>query len=840
MSLIILKTLHLNDDYLKQLFSSCSIILDRKYNESLILRGQLFFCCHLPSVRSIKLIKIKDTEGTPMRERLKPATAAVLLSSLLFSLTPMSANAACKGMNCACKPSELNFASPALKPNADGQYPLSLEADNVQSQGEDLVELIGNAEVQQGRQTIVADNLKYYRLSERVVATGNVEMISENGDYLASDSIDVFAPTQIGTLGKTDFKLSKGLTSADGVDTATIESRGSAETVNLEGEGVVRLENAKYTTCPEGNDSVVIGAREIELDRIGGIGRARGATIRFKGVPIFYMPYVSFPLNDQRKTGFLAPGYGSDEESGNIIEVPWYWNIAKNQDATITSRYYTERGLQVGAEYRHRSVNSSTYIYGEILPDDELFAQGLDEDDSSSSQRDLLSIQHTQQFTPSLSGRINYNDVSDIDYFTDLRNEVRYFSARYVPRDVQLNYSHDYFNVNVRANEYQIIDESITNAPYERLPSVSFSTNLPDGPFDLEYGVNASYTSFSSDDDNGDGVSDRLEGDRLAVTPYAQIPFENIWGYVKPRVSLHYRSYSLDRPEGSELDSDPSFSVPIFSVDSGIYFERNTSWFGDNALQTLEPRLYYVYAPEEDQDEVPVFDTSQISLNNFSNIFRENRFFGEDRVGDTNQATIGLTSRVIDSESGDERLKFSIGQLILLDDLNQNIRSSATIEQGLGDLLVELKTRSMKTKGSWSTYSFVQYSHEEEEALRTAKFDISYQPKGDARKNVSVGYYFRELGDDDLEQLTYNANWPLADRWQLFGSGRYSLERSENIASSIGIEYNGCCWKIRLVGTERVDSRLLRNSDPDDDEPRQSVFLEFELTSLGRLRTGIR
>ncbi len=757
-----------------------------------------------------------------MRERLKPATAAVLLSSLLFSLISMSASAACKGMNCACKPSELNFASPALKPNADGQYPLSLEADNVESQGEDLVELIGNAEVQQGRQTIVADKLKYYRLSERVVATGSVEMISEDGDYLSSDSIDVYAPTQIGTLGKTEFKLSKGITSADGVDTATIESRGSADVVNLEGEGVVRLENAKYTNCPEGNDSVIIGARELELDRIGGIGRARGATIRFKGVPIFYMPYVSFPLNDQRKTGFLAPGYGTDEESGNIIEVPWYWNIAKNQDATITSRYYTDRGLQIGAEYRHRSVNSSTYIYGEVLPDDELFGES----------RDLLSIQHTQQFTPSLSGRINYNDVSDIDYFNDLRNEVRYFSARYVPRDVQLNYSHDYFNVNVRANEYQVIDESVTSAPYERLPTVSFSTNLPKGPYDMKYGVNASYTSFASDT--------RLEGNRLAVTPYAEIPFENIWGYVKPRVSLHYRSYSLDREDGSELDSDPNFSVPIFSVDSGIYFERNTSWFGDSALQTLEPRLYYVYAPEEDQDEVPVFDTSQISLNNFSNIFRETRFFGEDRVGDTNQATVGLTSRVIDSESGDERLKFSVGQLILLDDLEQNVRSDTVIEKGLGDLLVELKTMTTRKKGAWSTYSFIQYSHEEDEALRTARFDLTYRPKKDSRKNVSVGYYFRELGDEDLEQLTYNANWPLADRWQLFGSGRYSLERSENIASSIGVEYNGCCWKIRLVGTERVDSRLLRNSDPDDDEPRQSIFLEFELTSLGRLRTGLR
>lgn len=763
-----------------------------------------------------------------MRARLKPATAAVLLSSLSYFSIPLAADAACKGINCVCKPSELNFASPASQKNEDGQYPISLEADDVQAQGEDLVELNGNAEVQQGRQTIVADNLKYYRQSERVVATGNVELISERGDYLSSDSIDVVASTQIGTLQNTEFKLAKGLKSADGVDTVQIQSRGSADVVNLEGEGFVRLENAQYTTCPEGNESVLVGARELELDRVGGIGRARGATIRFKGVPIFYAPYLTFPLNDQRKTGFLTPSYGSDEESGNIIEVPWYWNIAKNQDATITPKYYTDRGLQVTGEYRHQSANSSTLIYGEVLPSDDLFDSN-DEDTLTGDSRDLLSIQHTQQFTDNLSGSINYNDVSDIDYFNDLRNDVRYFSATFVPRDAQLNYSHEYFSLRVRANEYQVIDDRVTNAPFERLPSVSFSTRLPDGPYGMEYGVDASYINFASDTRDD-------EGRRLAVTPYLELPFENLWGYVKPRVSLHHRSYSLDRAN-SELDDSPSFNVPILSIDSGIYLERNASWFGDSAVQTLEPRLYYVYAPEEEQSDAPLFDTRQISLNNFGNIFRETRFFGGDRVGDTNQATIGVTSRIIDSEGGDERLKLSVGQLVLLDDLEQNLAQDQIIEKGLGDLLVEMRTRS---KGAWTTYSFVQYSHEEDESLQTARFSFGYQPKDDNRKELSVGYYFREAGDDDVEQLTYNANWPISDRWQIFGSGRYSLERSENIASSIGVEYNGCCWKLRLIGSDRVDSRRLRNLDPTDDDSRTAVFLELELTSLGSIRTGVR
>ena len=761
----------------------------------------------------------KDTQFEFCMKK-KALGLGVTLMALLLSST--SANAACKGADCACEPSIIEFASPKLAKNAEGEYPISLEADDVEADGDDLVTLTGNAEVTQGRQTIVADQLKYYRISERVVANGKVEMISENGDYLSSESIDVHVPTQIGRLTDAEFKLAAGLKSADGIDTVEIHSRGSADAVNLEGEGLVRLEGAKYSTCPEGNDSVVIGAKKLTLDQIGGVGTARNATVRFKGVPIFYFPYVSFPLNDQRKTGFLTPGFGSDEESGNIVEIPWYWNIAKNQDATITPRFYTDRGLQVGAEYRLRTQNSSVYLYGETLPDDELF-----EDD-----RSLLTLQATHQFTDRLSAKINYNDVSDIDYFNDLRNDIRYFSATYVPRDVQINYSHDYFNLNARANEYQIIDSRVSSSrkPYERLPSISFSSNFPEGPYGIKYGVNASYTNFSSDD--------RVEGEgaRTAITPYVELPMESLWGYVKPALSINTRSYSLDNIAAGAEDS-PSFTVPIFSVDSGLYLEKNTNWFGQSALQTLEPRVFYVYAPEEDQDDVVVFDTSQKRLNNFSNIFNTNRFYGEDRVGDTNQVTLGLTSTIIDSETGDQRLKASIGQLYLLDDLEVGLRANqAPIEKGLGDLLAELRTES---DGPWTTYSFLQYNHDESE-LTTTRFALGYEPKDDSRKNINVGYYRSKLGNRIVDQVTVDAHWPISDRWQFFGTERYSLEDSESLSRTLGLEYNGCCWKVRFIGANQINSRVRRNNANNiDDDRKTSFFIELELTSLGRLRTGL-
>ncbi|MFT6034295.1 MAG: LPS-assembly protein [Arenicella sp.] len=773
-------------------------------------------------IKQFKQLDVNDLKMnavvSPSKSQYFGAKLSLTLSSVVLLLLSGSASAACKGLDCVCLPSEIQFSSPLMEADADGDYPISLEADNVESQGEDVVTLTGNAEVTQGRRTVVADKLQYYRQSERVVAQGGVEMISDGGDYLASESIDIHVPTQIGTLNNSQFKFARGLSSADGVDTVQIESRGSAELVSLEGDGFIRLENADYSTCPEGNDSVVIGARTLELDRTGGVGRAHGATIRFKGLPIFYAPYISFPLNDKRKTGLLAPSYGSDQESGNIFEVPWYWNIAKNQDATITPRYFTDRGLQVGAEYRRQTENSSTLIYAEVLADDKLFGD----------DRDLLSIQHSQQLTDNLSARINYNDVSDIDYFNDLRSDTRSFSTTFVPRDIQLNYSHQYFRLRARANEYQIIDDRVSSAraPYERLPSLTFSTNLPDGLYDSSYGVNASYTDFSSDS--------RIEGTRTSINPYVELPFETLWGYVKPKVSVYSSSYSLDNVADGAEDS-PSFVVPVFSVDSGLYYEKNSSWFGNDALQTLEPRLFYAYAPEEDQSDVPVFDTSAVSLNNFSNIFRENRFYGSDRVGDTNQITLGLTTRFIDNETGNQMLTASIGQLYLLDDLEQNLSTSTVIEKGLGDLLAEVKTES---KGAWTTYSFVQYDHDESE-VRTARFAVGYEPKDDSRKNVQFGYYRSDVRNRVVDQLTLEANWPVSDKWQFFGSERYSIEDSESIETRAGLEYNGCCWKLRFIGSSRIDTRLRRTSDIDGDDKRTAFFIELELTALGRLRTGL-
>ena len=500
-------------------------------------------------------------------------------------------------------------------------------------------------------------------------------------------------------------------------------------------------------------------------------------------------------------------------------------SAAKNQNATITPKYYSERGVQLTGEYRHQSLTSSTLVYAEYLPNDSL----TEDENGNAENRTLLSIDHYQKFTDNLTGSIDYNDVSDSSYFDDLSNDVSRFSDTYVPQDIALAYNSKYFSVQARGSQFQIVDSEVSEfrRPYDRLPQVTFSTHLPSGPWNIDYGINGSYTDFVFDADTS-GLTDeeaanllRVEGTRTSLNPYLSVPFENLWGYVKPKVTLHNRSYSLNNVDEGQ-DDNPSFSVPIFSVDAGIALEKNTTWFGKNALHTLEPRIFYVYAPEEDQSGIPDFDTSAVSLNNFNGIYRESRFYGEDRVGDTNQVTIGLTSQITDSETGDRRFAASIGQLYLIDDLEQNLNENTVIESGLGDLLAQFE---LSTNDDWTVSGFAQYGHEDSE-IRTVRLSVNYQPLEDQRKRVNLDYYLSKGATRTTDQAVLSANWPITNRWSFFGSERYTLEDSDSLATTGGFVYDGCCWKFRATAAEN-------SRDGGLDDKRTSYFFELELSSLG-------
>ena len=725
-------------------------------------------------------------------------------SSNVFAQTSTAFSERCIGDKCVCEPNIIAFPNHTVD-GPVGRIPIVLEADNVESKGDKEVILEGDAFVAQGRQSISAGKITYSQETERASGEGDVTLRSVAGDLITADAIELDINTKVGSAKNAKFKLAeRGVIEAD-TNAVAVQSRGSAKELSIEGEGFVRLKNVEYTTCVEGQDDYFIRARELEIDQATGLGRAKGATIVFKGIPIFYAPTFTFPINDERKSGFLFPSAGFDSESGAVFSAPWYWNIAPNLDATFTPRLYTDRGVQLGIEVRHITDNSETSFHGEFLPSDSEFN---DED------RSVVTIQHDQDITDRLSASINFNDVSDQEYFTDFRNDIRLFSATFIPRTADLTYNANYWNASIGISEFELVDDSIdpANEPFERRPELTFQSNLP--KFGLfQFDTSASATNFTSDVEEG--------GWRYLFNPSVEVPLENVWGFVTPRLELDYAGYSLD--DDSDVDSR---SVPVFSIDSGIHLEKRANFFGSSGVQTLEPRIFFVYAGDNDQEDVPLFDTQALNFNNFNNLFSISSFSGGDRAADNRQVTLALTSRVFD-EDGVQRIKASIGQAYFLEDREVTADDETTDEDestftNKSDILAEA---TVDFGNNWELDTFIQYGTETSE-INTLNITGEYRESED--KFISLGYLRSEV-DSTIEQAIFQGEWPVSDHFNVFGAERFSLEDSESLQTQIGFEYDACCWRLRL------SANRLRTTNSDD---RNSILAEFELTGLGRIQSS--
>jgi lipopolysaccharide assembly outer membrane protein LptD (OstA) len=591
-----------------------------------------------------------------------------------------------------------------------------LESDQIETP--DGVEIIlrGNAQVVQGPQAIFAQQIIYDKDAYTLNASDDVTVYAPSGDRLDVANLVLEMETFIGEADAASFQLAERVSTkrkrrlmdsgssrqggfdqggmvevewlsdfdgqfgdadildalddedevadagdgeAEGVDSGKkrrsaergpirASMRGEAERIFFEGQDRQRLQKARITSCREGQDSVMLTAGEVSLDHATGIGVGTNMSVRFFGVPIFYFPRASFPINNERKTGFLFPSVGSSDRSGTIVEVPYYINIAPNKDATINTRYLSDRGIQIMGEYRYLGENHDGIFRGEILPGDDLFGE----------DRHAFSFDHRQRFGENWNARVDLQDVSDVDYVDDFRNNVNVSSSSFLGQRASIDYNGPVFRFGASVIDYVNIDSAIdeNNQPYARLPRLTLDARSPrefGGPF--EFGFDSELVRF-------DHPGERIEGTRIDATPYLSLPLENVYAYVTPRLSLRHTSYSLDNVE-PDSDDNPSRTVPIFSIDSGIAFERDTSWNGRPHFQTLEPRLYYVYAREEDQSDIPVFDTGGGNLSNISNFFRDNRFFGPDRVGDENRLTLGLSTRLIDADNGRQRMEAQIAQI---------------------------------------------------------------------------------------------------------------------------------------------------------------------------------
>jgi len=556
-------------------------------------------------------------------------------------------------------------------------------------------------------------------------------------------------------------------------------SRGAASVLEISQDGRLQLADVGYTTCPPESNDWIIEAGEIELNSRNGVGKARNVRLRFQGVPILYTPYLSFPITDARKSGVLTPEIGSSARSGTELSIPYYWNIAENYDATFTPRLLTDRGLQVGAELRYLFENSDGDLVVEYLPDDNKF----------NDNRHQLRFQHQTLFQGGWRNHIDFRDVSDDQYFEDLGGSLSNSSITHLNRSLVFDFFSDNWSLLGRVQEYQTIDSAIppNEEPYQRLPQLYARGFWPDSLLGLTYAVDTELVYF----DREVGVT----GWRFNAAPQVALPIMKPGWFVTPAAVLDYTQYDLENTQFGQ-DERPSRTVPIVSLDTGLILERSMS-SGADRVQTLEPRLLYVHAPFREQSDLPVFDTIIPDLN-LVQLYRKNRFLGVDRIADTDQLSIGITSRIIDANTGRELVSATIGQALYLSEQNVTIPGESMNNSDSSDYIAEMRFHVYENLNfdvghQWSGG---------DGGTTQSRARLQYRPQ--SNKILNFSYRFRR---ESLEQGDVSWSWPLLQSWNFVGRYNYSFRDDEVLEQFYGLEYESCCWGLRLVSRRYISTR---------------------------------
>jgi len=626
--------------------------------------------------------------------------------------------------------------------------------------------LTGGVLIRRDNRLAGADSAVYDPVTEALSLTGQVRY-KDPTTSVTSDSAELSYSTGRIYFAGAEFQLGNG------------SSRGAADEIEISRNGTLSLTKVNYTTCPPGSNDWLIEAADINLDTRAGKGKAKNVTLRFQGIPILYAPRLTFPIGDARLTGFLAPEIGRAGRSGNEIRLPWYWNISENYDATITPRLLTDRGLMVGSEFRYLTKKNSGVAQFEYLANDSQFG----------GKRQFMSLEHRTLFDNGWRNTVDYRQISDDTYFEDLGGSLSTASITHLNRSAAFDYFGENWSFLGRVQEYQTIDEMIApnNAPYRRLPQVRISAQWPTRPLGLRYDIDTELVYFDRDV----GVT----GWRLNAMPQVSWSLERPGWFVKPAVALQFTQYELENTEPGQRTS-PSRTLPTSSLDIGMILER-TLGSSNKLVQTIEPRLLYVHTPFREQSDLPVFDTIEPDLN-LVQLFRKNRFLGVDRIADTDQLSIGITSRVFNASSGSEIVTATIGQTLYLSEQGVTFPGQPNVTNDSSDYIAELRFLIYKN------FNFDIGHQWGSGANGTAKSEARLQYQPATNKVLNLAYRFRR---QTLEQTDVSWSWPLSSKWNFVGRYNYSLRDNKSLEQFFGLEYESCCWGLRLVSRRYVSTR---------------------------------
>lgn len=735
-------------------------------------------------------------------------------------------------------------------------------------QEQQIATLAGDVVLRQSGMQVEADEASLHQAENRGELIGNVRL-RDKGMLVVGD--------------RAELQLDNGEAKIDNAEYVMHKEhvRGSALYAKREETAIIRLKDGTYTRCEPGDNAWHLRGNNITLNPATGFGTATNVTLRVKDIPVFYTPYIYFPIDDRRQSGFLPPSLGTSSDTGFSLQTPYYFNLAPNYDATLYPTYMAKRGLLMEGELRYLTASSEGQVGGAWLNDqeDERKLQSEYED-----QRWMYSWQHRQGLDSRLLAEIDYTDISDPYYFQDLSTDLGVESTSYVNQRGTLTYRGDSYTARLNLHAYELAN--ITDiTPYDRLPQITLDGRLPFQPGGLNIAYSTEYVKFdrnlrSGNFINKEGVVEepwydtrvvglaRANGERLHLEPSVSLPLDWSWGFVKPQVKYLQTNYdlSLDSQgkatllDEQQYSSSQSRGLGMFSVDSGLYFDRETQLFGQQFRQTLEPRAFYLYVPEEDQTDIPVFDTGESSFSYYS-LWRDNRFTGKDRIGDENRLSLGVTSRWIEP-NGFERQRFSIGQAFYFEDRRVQLPGIdyRTRQDATSDVSPYALEHQYRFNRDWRLASTFNWDPDRR-STRSGSAMFHYQPEDNPNKVVNLGYRYRNdtvrydqasgrwiVGGGDygtpgtpsyikdyykISQHDFSVIWPLVPQWSVISRWQYDYNRNRTLEAFGGFEYDSCCWKLRLINRYWIDYDEVSLNPSRNDDADRGIFLQIVFKGLG-------
>jgi LPS-assembly protein len=693
------------------------------------------------------------------------------------------------------------YITPKLTPLAPDQDENTVlgEADQAEYLSNKQFELQGNVMLRQGDFQIKSQQANLNQSTNKATLSGDIQIRAR--DLLLKGN-------------NAEYYMNSGQFDLDNASYLIHDRnlRGKASHISRHELTQLDIDKGTYTSCPPGHKDWSFVASHIHLNKKEGVGSARNVRFRIQDVPVFYLPWFSFPIDNRRKSGFLFPTFGtSNVGSGAFLSAPYYFNLAPNYDLTMTPQYISGRGAHTEAEFRYLNRYSTTAVSAGYIAHDSAFSRLYPE---LNPQRWGFKLENDTRFTERWRQTINFNAVSDKDYLSDLSRTLRINTQTELNRAINWTYSGDW-SFTALFHGYQTVDKSIAevNRPYARLPELTLSRTWDQGPFVFDW-----YSQYSLFYRNNQSIttSERVNGSRLRLIPDVSWPLRTTWGFLIPSVKLDQTQYLLqDRLSGEPTHI--SRTVPFFTLDSGLYFDRETHFFGTAYTQSFEPRLFYVYSRRVDQSTIPNFDTTLTTFS-FNQLFADDRFVGGDRVGDNDHFTLGITNRFNEESTGIDRAVLSIGQIFYLKNRTVNLTNTAPETRNQSDWAGELNLKPLthldvKIAGIWDPRSRTT-----NQGSTTLSFHSSHY-----RYLLNMSHRYQKDSVIHMEQTDVSAIAPLSPAVSVFGRWLYDKTLRRTTGSLAGVEYQNCCWRVQLFS---------RGYFTSSNKLDNAMMLRFELKGL--------